>query len=176
MRHTQIANAKKEVIDFYSCFGSGTIISEITKVFDAARKDELRNWDRDESLHYSSIINAVIYFTASLTQLIIESSTVSLRGEAEKRVFGERLEATPDSMDTEKFLSIGSKLLSKFPSTEINNTLWECYFEAMNVKDDYSISRMELSSIGFTLKVVTSVITEMDFLINRVGKEVEVLN
>ncbi len=173
MQHTQIFKAKKEVIDFFSSFGSGTIVSEITKIFDTARHEAGKNWDRDESQHYSVVINAVIYFSASLTQLLIDSSTEDLRSETEKKMYGERLQATPASIDTEAFLSIGKKLLSKFSSTEISDILWECYFEAMVVNGDQSISRSQLSSIGYTLKVVTGIINEMDVLINRVNADSE---
>ena len=174
MQHTQVFNAKKEFLDFFSGCGSGTIITEVTKIFDAARSANHVNgfWDRDEQIKYSCIINAVIYFTASLTKLQIDSSTENLRGEAEIRVFGVNLEATPDSTSTENFLAIGKKLLSKFSSKEITEILWQCYFEAMVVKGEYEITRMQLASIGYTLEVVTGIISEMDVLIIRVENEV----
>ena len=173
MQHTQIFNAKKEVIDFFSSCGSGTIISEITKIFDTARNEAWKNWDKDERQHYTGVIDAVIYFSASLTQLLIDSSTEDLRNDTEKIVYGVKLEATPDSIDSETFLSIGKKLLNKFSSKEIADILWECYFEAMIVNGEVAISRMDLSSIGYTLKVVTNVIFEMDVLINRINADNE---
>lgn len=109
MQHTQTANAKKEVIEVLSWLGSGTIISEVHKVHDACRFSMMKSkqWDGEEVSHYNHIINSVILFTSCLTQLYIESSTEVVSSPAETEAYGKKLGATPDSIDSDKFLSIG---------------------------------------------------------------------
>lgn len=133
-------------------------------------------WDGEEVSHYNHIINSVILFTSCLTQLYIESSTEVVSSPAETEAYGKKIGATPDSIDSDKFLTIGKKLFSKFSCREITETLWEYYFEAMCIKGADKLKRSEISSIGFTLKTITQIIVEMDFLINRVEKETAVLN
>ena len=176
MQHTQIANAKKEVIDFFSCFPAGTIISEVNEIYDAYRFSMLGHWDQEELTEYNQVINSVSLFAVSITELYFESSTVVVTSPQETKLYGKKFGATPDSMDTDKFIMILVKLFSKFPASKINETLWECYFEAMGIKGENKLKRNKISSIGFTMKLITQVITEMDFLINRSEKATAVLN
>lgn len=176
MQQTHIANAKKEAINFFSCFAAGTIISEVNEIYDAYRFSNLHHWNREELTENDQVINAVSLFAASLTELYFESATVVISSPKETIVHGERYGATIDSMNTDKFLMIAEKLFSKFTARQINETLWESYFEAMCIEGENMLKRNKLSSIGFTLRMITQLITELDFIVNRMPTANAVLN
>lgn len=165
MQHTHTLHAKKEVINVFNWIGSGVLISEIQTIFEAVAESDNSIWDKDEEKEYRKIINAVIFFIASLNEMYENSKMVNIATAAEIRAFGEKFEPIPETIDSLKLITISKKLFSSYPAKEITDTLWECYFECLTCKAAKTWKRLKFSNLGFTIKIVTQLINEMDVLI-----------
>ncbi len=153
MQHTTIKQLKDDAFNLVYLIGASEITYELHKIFQCVAYSENRLWVEEEIFSNRNILDAVTLFLHSLNDALSKHKKEWIELSSSEHV------------DSEKIFDIGTKLFTSYNANDINSFLWECYFESMTCEKSKFWKRIEFANIGFTLRLVTQLISDFDRLI-----------